>query len=127
MITRYYNENKAAIMADRAALGDKVARERWSIPSSTWGNLIRRFEGKPRGGKPGKRPPAAARQKAAVATPEPVTAGPDTTSHEEAAAAPEPSTAPQGADLPPFPEFDAAWSTVVQVTWLMAYLVLVKR
>ena len=100
--SKFYEENRDAIIKDLLSMGKTPARKKWGIPKGTIGALISRW--------------LTPEQKAAIPP------SPYITSIT-------PSTDAESGDgrLPRFPEFSENWNPEVQVEWFRVYGKLVER
>jgi len=94
--SRFYKQNKEAIINDLLSMGKTPARKKWGIPKGTLGRLINRW--------------MTPEQKASIAPSPYITPVP-------------PPTEVESGDgwLSRFPEFSMEWDPSVQVKWLEIY------
>lgn len=135
----WVNFNRKRILFDVAALGEKEARIKWSIPFSSWIALKEgRWSDSFRTGEDGRKelkplgelniePPtreqlinnSSKAPKAAKQTPKKAREKPS--GGEVLTPEPPQERLPSGDRLPSFPEFDDSWAPEVQIQWLEVY------
>lgn len=93
---KYYEQNKAAIIADYYSLRLKDFFRKWRFATSTWTKLKTEWEVKPKG-PPLKRPRKPKGEIPVV------------------------SVSTQSDQLPQFPPFNDKWTSDVQIAWLETY------
>lgn len=115
---RFFKRNREKILADAELLGQKAARKKWGIKSSTWVGLMDKWA-------PWRAPYTDV-----------LTHKAEGKAHLEAAIGYTPAADPlikkpyEGIMpfyFPKFPEWDAAWSDVVKVAWLEGIAALIKK
>lgn len=104
---KYYEANKAAIMADLLSIGKAATRKKWNIPKGSLGKLTERWLTEER----------------KLKIPVNLATSPGTSEE-----TPHPSTnsTPSNGRLPQFPKFSDTWEPEVQLTWLEVYRELAK-